>query len=251
MAQPSAHYKSLENNLELLRKRELSNQKRIASLEDKVTMLTDMVMELSGGASPAPSRPKQEEKTTLRSAYQKLNAIVKAEHPDLVTAWDIKAQYGFMSPKTVTAILGKSLTPIRREAEIDGETVAANYYSQGDAEIAIEAALSDAKVAIEYDEAGNFKSSALQSTKAALRIGSPGKFAVPAKAPRECILSIAEREMQRELRNQQKASVFVEGFSATYGRALGLDDLECADLLRQLVSSGKIVREGDIVKSAV
>lgn len=252
MAQPSAHYKALQNDLELLRKRELSNQKRIASLEDKLTMLTELVMESLGQMKPVKAeKPKEakKEKASARRAYELLTDSVRESEPDAITAWDLKIEYGFASGGTVSSILDREMAGEYHSGEFEGEEVGAQFYDGRKARKLIESVISSAKVAIEYDESGRFKSSSLQSNKAAKRPGSPGKFAVPSKSPKECITSIAEGEMLRELRSQQTASTFIESFTSTYGRALGMDDFECANLLRELVSSGKVTRNADIVKT--
>lgn len=245
--EPSAHYKAIASEVEMFRKRESSNMKRIKALEDKVDFLMSA---LKSGDMPAPKESGAASKPG-KNEYRLLNDEVKKSNPELVPIWDVKEKYGFASQKTVENIFSRLCNKERHSGEFNGVRITSDYVNETEADEAIKIAIESAIVCIEYDEMGVFKESSLKSDYA-VRFGTsgPGKFRLPEKAPKDWIISIAESEALRECSTRKGYDMFIEGFADTYGRALAMDTKDTRKLIDSLIHSGKILRDGNTIKAA-
>lgn len=250
--EPSAHYKAIASEVEMLRKRESSNMRRIKALEDKMDIIMDILRDsalLPGGKLAVKKSESAHQGKADRAIYEAFNKEVAGEFPGLISVWSVKESYGFASEKTVMAIFSNAGVLHEMDGEIDGVYVKSKYVKQSDADELMHTAIAGAIVCLETEENGAFKGASLKSNLAA-KNGSPGKFRMPENIPASWVNEIAEREALRECKLRSSYAMFIDGYANSYGRALGMDRLACQILIDDLIHSGKILLDGNTIKAA-
>lgn len=245
--EPSAHYKAIAAEVELFRKRESSNMRRIKALEDKLDIVMGILKEsgVEVKATPAitPSKPGKND-------YAELSEVVKSKRPDLESLWDAYLEYGFGSYKTILAACINAGIAEEISETINGNVLTGKFANGEKLQALLKELVSTAKVKLEYGEDGTLESSCLVSKMAASRKSMVGSFMVPGKVPSDWLLSIAENEALRECKMRSLYSTFIEQYAATYGKAIGMGRGECWKLIDDLIKSGKIIRDGNTIKAA-
>lgn len=248
--EPSSHYKAISAEVEMLRKRENGNMKRIKALEDKLGVLTAIMCEAGIIDKPMTMKPTAASQPPTKQDYKELTRIVLAEKPELISLWGLVAQYGFASHGTVEAILKNANLIIEASAEVGSRTISAKFSVQELAEKEIERVIGSSKVCLEFDEDGSFKSGALMHPAAARKNGSPGKFRFPVETPKEWVIPLARNEMLREGKRRNIYDIFLQSYASTYGVALGLSDGDCREILDDMIARDEIIKDGIFIKAA-
>lgn len=243
--EPSAHYKAMASEIEMLRKRENSNMKRIKALEDKVELLLQAIK------SDIPlNNPDSSHQKPTKEDYDSLRDIVKQESPSLISLWEVYVNYGFASYRTVESIASNFGDVRTHRVEIHGRKIESEFVVESDFRAYLRDVICNANLKIEYDERDTFKSACLSSVKASVKKGSAGNFKIPQYTPVSWIAEIAAREALRECRTMKSYGVFIEGYTDSFGRALGMDIDDTRILIDNLIHSGKIIRDGSTIKAA-
>lgn len=247
--EPSAHYKAIAAEVEMFRKRENSNMKRIKALEDELTIIKDMLKDLSISAPGKALKPAAPEKPG-KDDYARLNEVVTKMRPELVSLWDIYLDLGFGSYKTILAAAGNAGITEEITDEVNGYSLTGKFADK----VALMDLLRDmvcgSNVKLEYAEDGTLKDSCLISKMAASKSAVVGSFRVPTNIPIRWTFRLAEKEALRECKRLNSYSTFIEMYASTYGRALGMDEDECKTLIDLLIRDGKIIRDGNTIKAA-